>query len=140
VQFSYLPTVRGVLELNHGDARRAIETLQRAAPYELGTPRSFLQGFFGALYPVYVRGEAYLAEHKGAEAAAEFQKILDHRGTVVSDPISALANLQLARAYVSIGDKVKAKVAYQQFLTDWKEGDRDIPVLKQAKAEYDNLN
>ena len=140
VQFSYLPTVRGVLELNHGDAQRAIEALQRAAPYELGTPRSCLQGFFGALYPVYVRGEAYLAEHKGAEAAAEFQKILDHRGTVVSDPISALANLQLARAYVSIGDKVKAKVAYQEFLRDWKEGDPDIPVLKQAKAEYDNLN
>lgn len=140
VQFSYLPTVRGVLELNHGDARRAIEELQRAVPYELGTPRSCLEGFFGALYPVYVRGEAYLAEHKGAEAAAEFEKILDHRGTVVSDPISALANLQLARAYVSIGDKVKAKVAYQEFLRAWKEGDPDIPVLKQAKAEYDKLN
>jgi eukaryotic-like serine/threonine-protein kinase len=136
VQFSYLPTVRGELALNHGDAPRALEALQHAAPYELGTPRSCLQGFYGALYPVYVRGEAYLAEHKGAEAMAEFQKILDHRGTVVSDPIGALANLQLARAYVLMGDKAKAKAAYERFLNLWKDADQDIPALKQAREEY----
>jgi DNA-binding winged helix-turn-helix (wHTH) protein/tetratricopeptide (TPR) repeat protein len=136
VQFSYLPTVRGVLALNHGDAPRAIEALLHAAPYELGTPRSCLQGFYGALYPVYIRGEAYLAERKGAEAAAEFQKILDHRGTVVSDPIGALAKLQLARAYALMGDKTKAKAAYASFLDSWKSADPGIPVLKQAQKEY----
>jgi DNA-binding winged helix-turn-helix (wHTH) protein/tetratricopeptide (TPR) repeat protein len=136
VQFSYLPTVRGVLALNHGDAPRAIEALQHAVPYELGTPRSCLQGFYGALYPVYVRGEAYLAERKGAEAAVEFQKILDHRGTVVSDPIGALAKLQLARAYALMGDKTKAKASYAGFLDLWKRADPGIPVLKQAQKEY----
>ena len=139
VQFSYLPTVRGVLALNHGDAPRAIEALQHAAPYELGTPRSCLQGFYGALYPVYVRGEAYLAELKGAEAAAEFQKILDHRGTVVNDPIGALAKLQLARAYVLTGDKARAKAAYAGFLELWKDADPGIPVLKRAREEYRKL-
>ena len=140
VQFSYLPVLRGRLALNRGEASRAIDALQAASPYELGTPRSCLQGFFGALYPVYVRGEAYLAAHKGAEAAAEFQKIIDHRGAVVSDPIGALANLQLARAYASIGDKAKAKGAYQDFLSLWKDADSDIPILKQAKAEYQRLS
>ena len=96
-------------------------------------------GFFGALYPIYVRGEAYLAAHQGAEAAAEFQKILDHRGIVVSDPIGALARLQLGRAFALSGDKTKAKTAYQDFLTLWKDADPDIPILKQAKAEYARL-
>ncbi len=98
VRFSYLPALRALLALNHGDPAKALELLQIAAPYELGAPRSSVHGFFGALYPVYVRGEAYLASHQGAEAAAEFQKILDHRGIVVSDPIGALAHLQLGRA------------------------------------------
>jgi eukaryotic-like serine/threonine-protein kinase len=139
VQFSYLPTVRGELALDNGDASRAVDVLQAASPYELGTPRSWLQGFFGALYPVYVRGEAYLAEHKGTEAAVEFQKILDHRGTVISDPISALAKLQLARSYVSMGDKARARAAYEDFLNLWKEADPDLPILKQAKAEFGKL-
>jgi hypothetical protein len=99
-----------------------------------------VQGFFGALYPVYVRGEAYLAARQGAEAVIEFQKILDHRGTVVSDPIGALAHLQLGRAYVLSGDKTKAKIAYQDFLTLWRDADPDIPILKQAKSEYAKLN
>ncbi len=93
----------------------------------------------GTLYPAYVRGLAYLAAHQGAEAAAEFQKILDHRGIVLSDPIGALAHLQLGRAYALSGDKTKAKSAYQDFLTLWKDADPDIPILKQAKAEYANL-
>ncbi len=139
VRFSYLPTIRGVMALNRGEPSRAIEVLQTATPYELGTPRSCLQGFFGALYPVYVRGEAYLAEGKGAEAAAEFQKILGHRGRVLSDPIGALANLQLARAYALMGDKAKAKVAYQRFLSLWKDADPAIPVLKRAQEEYRKL-
>jgi hypothetical protein len=95
--------------------------------------------FFGALYPVYVPGEAYLAAKKGPEAATEFQKILDHHGIIVSDPIGALARLQIARAYVLSGDKVKARTSYADFLTLWKDADPDIPVLKEAKAEYANV-
>jgi Tfp pilus assembly protein PilF len=86
-----------------------------------------------------VRGQAYLAAHRGTEAAAEFQKILDHRGIVLSDPISALAHLQLGRAYVLAGDKDKARTAYKDFLALWKDADPDIPILKQAKAEYAKL-
>src|SRR6266851_663166 len=123
VKFSYLPALRGVLALNQGDPSKAIELLQISAPYELDTPRSNLQGFFGALYPIYVRGDAYLALHRGAEAAVEFQKILDHRGIVVSDPIGALAHLDLARAYALQPDTAKAKAAYQDFLTLWKDAD-----------------
>src|SRR5258706_7945234 len=91
------------------------------------------------LYPVYVRGEAYLAAHQGGEAAAEFQKILDHRGIVLNEPIGALARLQIARAYAMQGDTAKARAAYQDFLTLWKDADPDIPILKQAKAEYAKL-
>jgi len=86
-----------------------------------------------------MRGEAYLAAHQGAEAAAEFQKILDHRGIVVSDPIGALAFWQLGRAYAMQGDTAKSKAAYQDFLRLWKDADPDIPILKQAKAEYAKL-
>jgi tetratricopeptide (TPR) repeat protein len=139
VRFSYLPALRARLALNHGEPSKAIELLQIAAPYELGEPRSAIHGNFGALYPVYVRGEAYLASHQGSEAAAEFQKILDHRGIVVSDPIGALAHLQLGRALALSGDKTKAKKSYQDFLTLWKDADPDIPILKQAKAEYASL-
>jgi eukaryotic-like serine/threonine-protein kinase len=92
-----------------------------------------------ALYPVYVRGEAYLAAHRGNEAAAEFQKILDQRGVVFNEPIGALAHLGLARAYLLQGDTAKAKTAYPDFLTLWKDADPDIPILKQAKAEYAKL-
>jgi tetratricopeptide (TPR) repeat protein len=136
VRFNYLPSLRARLALSRGDFSQALEILQTAAPFELGINRNVL---FGALYPVYVRGEAYLAAKKGQEAAAEFQKILDHRGIVVSDPIGALAHLQLARAYVLSGDNVKARTSYADFLRLWKDADPDIPVLKEAKAEYANL-
>ena len=139
VKFNYLPTVRAFVALNHGDPAKAIELLQAAVPYELGTPRSALQGFFGALYPIYVRGHAYLAARQGTEAAREFQKILDHRGIMVGDPVSAVAYLGLARAYAMQGDTAKAKAAYQDFLALWKDADPDIPILKQAKAEYAKL-
>ena len=91
------------------------------------------------MFPVFVRGEAYLAAHKGSEAAAEFQKILDHRGLVLNQPIGALAHLGLGRAYVLQGDTAKARTAYQDFLTLWKDADPDIPILKQAKVEYAKL-
>ena len=91
------------------------------------------------MYPVYVRGDAYLAAHQSNEAAAEFQKILDHRGLVLNEPIGALAHLGLARAYAMQGDSAKEQGAYQDFLTLWKDADPDIPILKQAKAEYAKL-
>ncbi len=139
IRFSYLPALHARLALNHGDVSKAIELLQVAIPHELGAPRSSIHALFGALYPVYVRGEAYLALHQGAEAATEFQKILDHRGIVDSDPIGALAHLQIGRAYALQGDSAKAKAAYQDFLTLWKDADPDIPILKEAKAEYSKL-
>ena len=131
VHLNYLPTIRAQLALSRNDNSTAIEVLQAAAAYELGS--------LGGLYPVYVRGEAYLAAHQGTEAAAEFQKILDHRGVVLNSPIGALAHLQLARAYAMRGDAAKARAAYQDFLTLWKDADPDIPILKQAKAEYAKL-
>ena len=115
--------LRALLALNRDQPSKVIELLAGAIPYELGTPRSNLQGFFGALYPVYLRGEAYLAAGEGAEAVAEFQKILDHRGIVISDVIGALAHLQLGRAYAVAGDKAKAKSAHQDFLNLWKDAD-----------------
>jgi eukaryotic-like serine/threonine-protein kinase len=139
VRFNYMPALRGLLALNHGEPAKAIELLQAAVPYELGAPRSSFFGFFGALYPIYVRGEAYLVAHQGTEAVAEFEKIIDHRGIVVSDPIGALALLQRARAFAVSGENTKAKAAYQDFLTLWKDADPDIPILKQAKAEYAKL-
>jgi tetratricopeptide (TPR) repeat protein len=139
VQFSYLPVLRALLALNHGEPAKAIELLQLTVPYELGSPPSTFFGFFGALYPAYVRGEAYLAAHQGVEAATEFRKILDHRGVVINDPIGALARLQLGRALAMSGDKTKAKAAYQDFLNLWKDADPDIPILKEANKEYTRL-
>ena len=115
VRFNYLPTLRGLLAVMRGEPTKAVELLEAAVPNEFGTPRSTIHGYFGALYPIYVRGEAYLAAGQGHEAAAEFQKILDHRGIVVSDPIGALAHLQLGRAYALAGDKTKAVSAYDGF-------------------------
>ena len=133
-----MPALRALLALNHREPLKAIELLQVAAPYELGCASGSV-GFVGALYPIYVRGLAYLDARKGIEASIEFQKILDHRGIVIGDPIGALAHLQIGRAFAMSGDKIKAKAAYQDFLGLWKDADPDIPVLKQAKAEYSKL-
>jgi eukaryotic-like serine/threonine-protein kinase len=133
VQFNYLPTVRAQLALNRKHYLKAIEALRSAAPYELGGSLS------PELYPIYLRGEAYLASHQGKEAAAEFQKILDHPGVVLNEPIGALAHLQVGRAYAMQGDTAKAKTAYLDFLSLWKDADHDIPILKEAKGEYAKL-
>ena len=133
VQSVWLPTVRAQIETGRKNPARSIELLQAAGPYELGNVGSL------SLYPVYVRGEAYLAARQESEAAVEFQKILDHRGIVLNEPISALAHLGLARAYALQGDTAEAKAAYQDFLTLWKDADPDIPVLAAAKAEYAKL-
>jgi len=135
VKSSYLPALRALLVLK-GDPANAVELLRDATSYELGTPPSVAVAFFGSLYPVYVRGLAFLAMRHGAEAAAEFRKIIDHRSIVIGDPIGALAHLQLGRALVMSGDNVNAAAAYRDFLTLWKDADPDIPVLKEARAEY----
>jgi DNA-binding winged helix-turn-helix (wHTH) protein/tetratricopeptide (TPR) repeat protein len=138
VRFNFLPALRARLALNKGDPARAIEALQPAALYEFGGPPTSFLGF-GALYPIYVRGNAYLDAHQGKQAAAEYQKILDHPGIVISDPIGALARLQLGRAFALSGDKTKAKTAYQDFLMLWKDADPDIRILKRARVEYAEL-
>jgi tetratricopeptide (TPR) repeat protein len=140
VRYSYLPELRALLALNHGEPAKALEALRIAAPYETGWPSSVFVGSFGALYPIYVRGVAYLAANQGAEAAAEFQNILSRSGIVYFDPVvGAAARLYLGRAYVLAGDRTKAKGAYQDLLTFWKNADPDIPILKQAGAEFSKL-
>jgi DNA-binding winged helix-turn-helix (wHTH) protein/tetratricopeptide (TPR) repeat protein len=142
VRFIFAPTLRALLALNHGEPSSAVELLQTAIPFEGGILSSGgSENLLGAsnLYSAYVRGEAYLAGRQGREAAIEFQKILDHRGITITDPIGGLTHLQLGRAYVLAGDKVKARAAYKDFLTLWKDADPDIAVLKQAKAEYRKL-
>jgi hypothetical protein len=110
--------------------------LEAAAPYDLGDPPQ-LQ--LGTLYPVYIRGQAQLMAHNGAAAATEFQKFLDHRGVTLNFPLGALSHLGLARAYAMQGDTTRALAAYKDFLTLWKDADPDIPILKEAKAEYAKL-
>ena len=123
--------------MNRRDPARAIEVLQAAAPYELGWQGASTGGFSGSLFVVYLRGQAFLAMHRGAEAAAEFQKILDHIGVVSNDPtIVVAARLQLARAWMAAGDRGKAASAYAEFLKGWMGADADIPILLQARAEY----
>jgi tetratricopeptide (TPR) repeat protein len=137
LQGYWLPTIRAVLELNRGNTEKAIELLQVASRYETGQPYPFQ--YFGTMHPVYVRGQTYLKAAQGQNAAKEFQKLLDHRGILVNYPFGALAHLQLGRAYAMQGDTAKAKAAYQDFLTLWKDADPDIPIFIAAKAEYAKL-
>ena len=139
VQSIYLPVLRARIALQGNDPRKAMAELEVARPYELAMPGTAFFGFYGGLYPIYVRGEAYLVAHQGAAAAAEFQKLLDHRNIAFADPIGALAHLQLGRAFVMMGDKARARSAYQEFLTLWSHADENVPVLQQAKAEYAKL-
>jgi eukaryotic-like serine/threonine-protein kinase len=141
VQFSYLPALRALEALNQGDAAKSLEMTQVATPYELAVPGTafYIGSFFGALYPVYVRGLAYSRLGRHREAAAEFQKILDHPGIVLNDPIGPMARLQLARALSASGDRAKSAAAYKDLLTLWKDADPDLPVVQQAKAESARL-
>jgi len=136
VQRYWLPTIRAGIAMERKDPNRAIELLKVANMIELSSATADLTIF---LCPAYVRGEAYLMLQDGNRAAAEFQKFIDHRGVVVNFPWGALARLGLARAYAMQGDTAKAKAAYQDFLTLWKDADPDIPILKEAKAEYAKL-
>jgi serine/threonine protein kinase len=139
VQSNNLPVIRAQLALAHQSPSAAIANLEPTALYELGTLNSYVQVSGLSLYAVYVRGEAYLAAHRGSDASAEFQKILDHRSIVLNEPIGALAHLGLARAYALQGDTAKARTKYEDFLTLWKDADPDIPILIVAKAEYAKL-
>jgi serine/threonine protein kinase/tetratricopeptide (TPR) repeat protein len=132
----WLPTIRAATELDLNHPTQAVEILQRTAPYELGAPWPLEPG---TLYPVYVRGQAFLRVNQATRAADEFQKLPDHPGCVMNFPLGALAHLGLARSYALQGDTAKARAAYKDFLTLWKDADTDIPILKQAKAEYARL-
>jgi hypothetical protein len=132
VQSQDLPMIRAAIALGASAGAKAIDVLAAAAPYEMGDA--------AALYPVYLRGEAYLGARQGAAAGVEFQKILDHPGVVTNEVIGALAHLGRGRAYALAGDNAKAKTAYQDFLALWKNADPDIPILKQAKSEYVKLH
>jgi tetratricopeptide (TPR) repeat protein len=127
----FLPTIRAQIEIERGNPSKAIELLRAASPYEFGTlPR---------VLPNYVRGQAYLKARQGSEAAAEFQKILDHRGICLAAPACSLAHLGLGRARVLTGDTGGARTAYQDFFALWKDADPDVPILKEAKTEYAKL-
>ena len=116
-----------------------MERLEIARQYELAPNGLSSQFYLGGLHSAYVRGEAFIAARRYAEAAAEFQKIRDHRGIVGLDPIGVLAHLQLCRVFALSGDKAKARAAYEAFLALWKDADPEIPILKRAKAEYAKL-
>jgi tetratricopeptide (TPR) repeat protein len=140
VKFTYVPVLRGLAALGRRKPADAVKRLEDALRYELAANGLNLVPYnIGGLHSAYVRGEAFVALHRSAEAAAEFQKILDHRGIVGADPIGALAHLQLGRVYTSSGDKAKARAAYEAFLTLGKDADQDLRILKDAKAEYGRL-
>jgi eukaryotic-like serine/threonine-protein kinase len=131
-------TILAAVEVNRNHPEKAIRLLEAASGYELGIPPPYASAM-ASLYPVYVRGEAYLKAGQGVQAAAEFQKVIDHRNIVQNFILGALAHLQLGRAKVMSGDRENARKAYQDFLTLWKDADPDIPILKKAKAEYAKL-
>ena len=132
----WVPTIRAAVLLNHNHPSEAVEELEVSSRYELGD----VLGFYTApLFPVYFRGQAFLAMHQAHEAAVEFQKFIDHSGAVQNYPLAALARVGLARAYAMQGDTQSARAAYKDFLTLWKDADPDIPILKEAKAEYAKL-
>ena len=132
----WLPAIKAAIELNGNKSAQALVFLEAAAPYELGEPPQFQ---LGTMYPAYILGQAYLMAHNAAAAVAECHKVLDHRGIVINFPLGALAHLGLARAYALSGETAKSRTAYQDFLALWKDADPDIPILKQARAEYAKL-
>jgi tetratricopeptide (TPR) repeat protein len=134
----WLPTIRATLELDRHHPDNAFRLLQAALPCELGEPNPQVQ-IGGTLYPAYVRAQANLENGHGEQAVIEFQKLLDHRGVVQNFVLGALVHLQLGRACLATGDAAKARARYQEFLTLWKDADPDVPILKQAKAEYAKL-
>ena len=137
IQSYWLPTIRGAVELSRGHGQKAIDLLQPTVNYELGQPSQFQ---CGTMFPAYVRGLAYLSDGRGQEAAVEFQKLLDHRGLLINFPLGALARLQHARAWATVGDKGAARKNYDDFFALWKGADADLPILKEAKTTYARLH
>jgi hypothetical protein len=136
-RFTYVPVLRAVAALERGRPEDSVESLQIARSYELAANGlNFTTYYLGGLHSAYVRGESLIAARRYAEAAAEFQKIVDHPGIVGADPIGVLTHLQLGRVFALLGDKTKAKAAYDAFLALWKDADADVPILRHAKAEY----
>jgi hypothetical protein len=133
-RFSYVPVLRALVALSRQQPARALAELEPAAVYELASLAGH-EGFNGSLYTVYVRGLVYLAERKGMEAAAEFEKVLNHRGIVVYDPIGAVSRWRLGQAYALAGDVLLSKAAYDDFLTLWRNADPEIPILKKVRSE-----
>jgi len=133
IQNYWLPTIRATMALHRGDAKQAATLLEVTAPYELGSVS------FSAMSPIYVRGLANLKAGQGDLAATQFKKMLGHRGLAQNALVEALAQLQLARAQAMSGDKAAARKSYQDFLSMWKQADPDLPLLKQAQAEYQKL-
>jgi tetratricopeptide (TPR) repeat protein len=138
LNLAWLPTIAATIEIKQNNPSRAIETLQEAVSVELGNANTQVNMGL-VLRPAYTRGQAYLLLHRGTEAATEFQKILDHPGVVVNDPLGALAHLGMARALVLQSNTAKARTEYEQFLNLWRDADPYIPILQQARAEYGNL-
>jgi tetratricopeptide (TPR) repeat protein len=139
VKFTYLPLLKAIASLHHLQPAESASVLQTTLPFEFATPGTNFFGFFGGLYPAYVRGQDYLLLGKGDDAAGEFQKIIDHPGVVYADLIGALAYLEIGRAFALSGNGARAKSAYQEFLFLWRDADPDISVYKQAKVEYSRL-
>ncbi len=140
VRFTYVPVLRALAALGRHKPADSIERLEIARRYEMAANGlNFAHQFLGGLHSAYVRGEAFIAARRYTEAAAEFQKILDHRGVVGLDPIGPLAHLQLGRVFALSGDKARAKAAYEAFFALWKDADSDVPILKSAKTEYARL-
>jgi hypothetical protein len=133
----WFPAIEGSIAMAQNAPDRAITALEPALPYELGGQPN--TGIATLMYPPYIRGLAYLAQKNGTAAANEFRKFLDHPGIVVNFPLGSLARLQLARAYALSGNPVKAKATYEDFFALWKDADADVPILKEAKAEYAKL-
>ena len=139
VQSTYVPALRALSALARHDAPKALDLLEVNRRYEFAiAPLPFIH-FYGNMYPLYIRGLAYLAMHREQDAAAEFSRLLAHPGLATGDPVDAAARLQLARALAVGGDKVKTQAAYSDILTVWKNADPELPILKQAKAEYAGL-
>ena len=136
VRFTYVPALRALLAMKRYELPKALELLQTNVPYELALSGLPFNEFFGSMYPVYLRGQVYLAQGRTSDALAEFQKMLDHRGLVRADPVGAMVHIERGRAYAMAGDKVKARAAYEEFLALWKDADAEVPILAQAKAEY----
>jgi eukaryotic-like serine/threonine-protein kinase len=139
VQSTYVPTLRALSALARNDALKVVDLLEVNRPYEFAIPPLAFNHFFGNMYPLYVRGRAYLAMHREQEAAAEFSRLLAHPGLAAGDPVEAAARRQLARALALTGDKAKTQSAYNDILTLWKNADPGLPILKQTKAEYARL-